>query len=304
MQRYRDIQNALKNLRTQGATLQCRLDSDYSILKSELERLEACVVVDANSPSIQPVRFNTSGITVSDVNETTVTCGINGEYRILPCYWDHERDTAITKHKEVVILQNSSDISSNSPVLRDKDMCKIEIIGDEKGSYQAFPMTSLQGYAQWLYPTEATKYYTIKAKLSPYDTKSYQIVVDKDRQTPMHVVSQDVCVCTLYDDVKCGITRYFPSIAQFTYIGGKWLYSNRHGDIQWISIIQAVKKVHFPVGCIVHLQSDIGLVGKIDTYRIDKLFYSGLLLMAHCTNERTNNVQIIPLVQLHLPRQR
>ncbi|MEH2140119.1 hypothetical protein [Nostoc sp.] len=298
MKHYRDLQDTLRDLRSNGATIQCRLDGTSQELRKELERLENCTILKTGEVEI--VDSKKTSISILSVDETTVVCGIKGESRILSVYWDDERDTAITVHKEVVVMNNSEVVEKN------RDVCKIEIVGDGKGNYRAFPMTTIEGKPEWLYPTDNTKYHIIKARLTPYDTRSFSIYVDKDIQKPSIVTSQDICIVKMYDDVRCGITRYFPSIGTFIYVGGKWMYSERssRGDVTWISIAQGARQHAFKVGAKVLLQHDISVAGKIDIYHIDKLFYNGLLLMAHCTNERTGNAQIIPMVQLHLPQGR
>ncbi|WP_335016752.1 hypothetical protein [Nostoc sp.] len=275
-------------------------------MKEYQRLLPMTVVLPASDPNITKVNDRETQITVSTVNDDdTITTDINSEHRIIKVYWDEERDTAISAQKEVVVKNNcnATPTRSNPIAARSIDTCKIEYLGDGKGNYRAFPMTTLEGYSEWCYPTEGVRYESIKARLTPHDSHHKIVSITKECKHPTIVASEDICIVRMLDDVRCGFTRYFPSIGTFNLVGRRWfLADNNASNVAWVSIIQDVKKVHLLVGTMVYLQHEIGLIGKIDIYRIDKIFYTHLLLMAHCTNQRTGLTAIAPLVQLHLPQ--
>ncbi|HYX16472.1 MAG TPA: hypothetical protein VE944_19315 [Nostoc sp.] len=304
--KYRELQSELKTLRNNGIQLGCRLDAEFSILKAEYDKLHPVSNVVTEASPVDDTFSDTkndtldchsrqASIKVLEVrNDDTVVLGIHGEYRVIPCFWDNQSDSAVTINKEVAI-------TGDSAVGRNNDVCKIEIVGDERGSYRAFPITSVEGRCDWLHPDASTRYYQIKARLSVLDSHSSIIEVDTNGQRPDLVTSDDICLCRYYDDHVFGITRYFPSVGTFQRVGGRWLLANRSNGVKWLSVVQAARKYLFPVGAKVVLQAEVGNDKRFDTYRIDKLYYSHLCLMAVCTNERTNLAAIVPMVQLHLP---
>ncbi|QKQ76359.1 hypothetical protein [Nostoc sp. TCL240-02] len=310
--KYRELQSTLKVLKNEGNKILCRLDSDYSTLEAEYLRLTTPITeVTSTDDIFSDTKSDTlachsdersTNITVLEVSEESreVVLGIHSEYRIIPVYWDTDdgRDTAISVNREVVV----NNPTGNLHTARINDCCKIEVVGDGKGNYRAFPMSSTEGYVEWLLPDVSTKFHTIKAKLSTHDTHSRSFRVSLTGQYPDLVSSEDIIVCRTISDEQHNITRYFPSVGTFLRVGSRWLLAGRSNNVEWISTSQAVKSHHFKVGDKVLLQHDIGLVARLDYYRIDKIFYSSILLMAQCTNERTGIPTVVPIVQLHLPK--
>lgn len=304
--KYKELQNELKALRSNGIQLGCRLDAEFSILQAEYDRLHPAsdVVVEVtltndissdtqNDTNVCQLQYTPIKVLETRNNDTAIL-GINGEYRIIPCYWDNLTDSAVSINKEVAV-------TGGSAFGRTNDVCKIEIVGDEHGSYRAFPITSVEGHIEWLHPDALTRYHQVKARLSTLDNYSSIINVASEGQKPDLVTSDNICICRSYDDKACNITRYFPSIGAFQRVGGRWLLTERANGVKWLSVVQSARQQHFQVGVKVWLQEDIGSKAKLDTYRIDKIYYSHFCLMAVCTNERTNLAAIAPMVQLHLP---
>lgn len=298
--KYTDLQKRLTELKDGGALLSCSIRSSREKLEVEYERLLAGqVILTAGDKSIEKVDDKKTSITVLGIDDDhTIITSIRGESHIVPVYWDEERDTAISINREVIVTSKHQDWDES----KSSDICKIEYLGDGQGNYRAFPLSTVQGYSEWLYPGKQTRYHAIKARISLHDTASKSINISKENQRPTILTSEDICIVRIMEDVHCGITRYYPSIGTFHLMGRHWLLADNNPDnVRWISTVQAVRQPSLTVGSMVFLQGDIGTKGKLDYYRIDKVLYAGLCLMAHCTNQRTLETTIVPLVQLHLP---
>lgn len=303
MRGYRELQSELQAYKSQGYTLECKLSSAYDTLVAELKRIQliqASKADDIQDDILDDTEDDTQSITYpkiavrDDGEPNTVVLGISGEYREVDFTWDADACSGVTNNREVCVTAGNDTEAS-------VDVCKVEVVNDD-GVLKAYPVSSLSGQVSWLYPNKHTRYVEVRGYIHPQGF-SRQIITDRLLQAPNLVTSYDVTVVREASDENRGITMRYPVCGKFEFINGKWLLASPQQGYAWLNTVQESIAYRYRVGSIVALQEDYAKRGCAH-YRVDKLFYCHLCLMAslECIvtgfNARIGDTTIVPILQL------